>query len=89
MRVKSVVPPTFFWRFIGNPIQLSPIPIGDPVQLFRDPAELHVVKISVFLGRENGGIRAKDCGNLRIRQMAKSRRCKAPRMVHFISYLLS
>ena len=29
------------WRFIGDPVQLSPTPIGDPVQLFRDPAELH------------------------------------------------
>ena len=26
---------------IGDPVQLSPTPIGDPVQLFRDPAQLH------------------------------------------------
>ena len=34
---KSVTPPTFFRRSIGSPVQLSPTPIGDPVQLFRDP----------------------------------------------------
>ena len=34
---KSVAPPTFFRRSIGNPVQLSLTPIGDPVQLFRDP----------------------------------------------------
>ena len=38
---KSVAPPTFFRRSVGNPVQLSPTPIGDPVQLFRDPCELH------------------------------------------------
>ena len=26
---------------IGDPVQLSPTPIGDPVQLFRDLAQLH------------------------------------------------
>ena len=34
---KSVAPPTFFRRSIGDPVQLLPTPIGDPVQLFRDP----------------------------------------------------
>jgi hypothetical protein len=38
---QSVAPPTFFRRSIGNPVQLSLTPIGDPVQLFRDPPELH------------------------------------------------
>jgi hypothetical protein len=38
---KSVAPPTFFRRSIGDPVQLSPTPIGDPFQLFRDPPELH------------------------------------------------
>ena len=37
---KSVVLPTFFRRSIGGPVQLSATPIGDPVQLFRDPGEL-------------------------------------------------
>ena len=31
----------FSGGFIGDPVQLSPTPIGDPVQLFRDPAQLH------------------------------------------------
>jgi hypothetical protein len=62
MRVKSVVPPTFFRRFIGDPVQLSPIPIGDPVQLFRDPAELHAVKISRVFG---AGERENSCQGLR------------------------
>lgn len=38
---KSVTPPSFFRRSIGDPVQLSLTPIGDPVQLFRDPAELY------------------------------------------------
>jgi len=38
---KSVVPPTFFRRSIGDPVQLLATPIGDPVQLFDNPAELH------------------------------------------------
>ena len=40
---KSVTPPTFFRRTIGDLVQLSPTPIGDPVQLFCDPCELHPV----------------------------------------------
>jgi len=38
---KSMAPPTFFRRSISDPVQLSLTPIGDPVQLFRDPAQLH------------------------------------------------
>ena len=38
--VKSVVPPTFFRRSIGDHAQLSPTPIGGHVQLFRDQAQL-------------------------------------------------
>jgi len=40
---KSVALPTFFRRSIGDPVQLSPTPIGDLVQLFRDPYKLHPV----------------------------------------------
>jgi len=38
---KIVVPPTFFRRSIGDHAQLSPTPIGDHVQLFRDHAQLN------------------------------------------------
>ena len=37
---KSVVPPTFLRCSIGDHAQLSPTPIGDHVQLFRDHAQL-------------------------------------------------
>jgi len=46
---KSVAPPTFFRRSIGEPVHLSPTPIGDPVQLFRDPAQLHPVWTQAWL----------------------------------------
>ena len=37
----GVVPPTFFRRSISDHAKLSPTPMGDHVQLFRDHAELH------------------------------------------------
>jgi len=33
---------------ISDPVQLSPTPIGDPVQLFRDPAQLYPIWIYVL-----------------------------------------
>jgi len=46
---KSVVPPTFLRRSIGNHAQLSPTPISDHVQLFRDHAQLHpALKLSIL-----------------------------------------
>ena len=38
---RSIVPPAFFWRSIGDHVQLSPTPTGDHLQLFCDYAELH------------------------------------------------
>ena len=37
---KSVVPPTFLRRSIGDHAQLFPTPVSDHVQLFRDHAQL-------------------------------------------------
>jgi len=36
---------------IGDPVQLSPTLIGDPVQLFRDPGELHPDPIALYVTR--------------------------------------
>ena len=40
---RSIVPPTFCRRTIGNHAQLSPTPIGNHVQLFRTHAQLYPV----------------------------------------------
>jgi len=46
---KSVVPPTFFRRSIGDHVQLSATPIGDHVQLFPDHAQLHPLTLPYIL----------------------------------------
>jgi hypothetical protein len=61
---KSVTLPTFFRRSIGDPVQLSPTPIGDPRQLFRDPCELHPGKLLQI---------AANCQNCDLRRFCRPR----------------